>query len=212
MPFLWNNLYNTGPTVIHPQYYGVQAPWGLYPANLIQQQGQQSSQQILRGQNGRPLTPNQPNDNMASHTPTLPPQQLQTPSMLLNYLYIVLTEILSDITIFCRPVWQIRRMSISLDYYFLLYMTLVCNRYWRWIILSIADAQYQILAPAYYDQNGQLVMGNPRGMGTPVRLVSPAPVLVGGQQGILSSKQWAQYIHGFSVVKNCTFIVYTLVD
>lgn len=48
------------------------------------------------------------------------------------------------------------------------------------------DAQYQILAPAYYDQNGQLVMGNPRGIGTPVRLVSPAPVLVSAaanQQG-----------------------------
>lgn len=47
--------------------------------------------------------------------------------------------------------------------------------------------QYQILAPAYYDQNGQLVMGNGRGMGTPVRLVSPAaPILVNaatGQQG-----------------------------
>ena len=47
-------------------------------------------------------------------------------------------------------------------------------------------AQYQILAPAYYDQNGQLVMGNPRGLaGTPMRLVSPAPLLVsaGNQQG-----------------------------
>ena len=50
----------------------------------------------------------------------------------------------------------------------------------------VTDPQYQILAPAYYDQNGQLVMGNPRGLGTPVRLVSPAPVLVSAtanQQG-----------------------------
>ena len=50
---------------------------------------------------------------------------------------------------------------------------------------------YQILAPAYYDQNGQLVMGhNGRGLGTPVRLVSPAPILVNtanGQQG----KSWS---------------------
>ena len=46
-------------------------------------------------------------------------------------------------------------------------------------------AGYQILAPAYYDQNGQLVMGNGRGIGTPVRLVSPAPILVStGQQGV----------------------------
>ena len=48
-------------------------------------------------------------------------------------------------------------------------------------------APYQILAPAYYDQNGQLVMGNGRGIGTPLRLVSPAPILVNaatnGQQG-----------------------------
>lgn len=46
------------------------------------------------------------------------------------------------------------------------------------MLLDILDAGYQLLAPAYYDQNGQLVMGNPRGIGTPVRLVSPAPVLV----------------------------------
>ncbi|XP_041360530.1 pumilio homolog 1-like isoform X2 [Gigantopelta aegis] len=116
-----------GPTVIHPQYYSVQTPWGIYPANLIQQpQGQQTpqnmpqGQQMMRGQtNGRPLTPSQQNEPMG--TPTLQAQ----------------------------------------------------------------NAGYQILAPAYYDQNGQLVMGNPRGLGTPVRLVSPAPVLVAGtnQQG-----------------------------
>lgn len=52
--------------------------------------------------------------------------------------------------------------------------------------LSGTPASY-MLAPAYYDQNGQLVMGNGRGMGTPVRLVSPAPILVNaGQQG----KNW----------------------
>ena len=45
-------------------------------------------------------------------------------------------------------------------------------------------AGYQILAPPYYDVNGQLVMGNGRGLGTPVRLVSPAPILVNtAQQG-----------------------------
>ncbi|XP_050389378.2 pumilio homolog 1 [Patella vulgata] len=124
-----------GPTVIHPQYYGVQAPWGIYPANLIQQapQGQQTpqgmsqqqQQQLLRGQGNRPLTPSQQSDGMGT------PNSLQPQSLPSN-------------------------------------------------------GAYQILTPAYYDQNGQLVMGNPRGMGTPVRLVSPAPVLVGGggnQQG-----------------------------
>lgn len=118
-----------GPAVLHPQYYGVQAPWGIYPANLIQQQGQtthqpashhhqqQQQQQMMRGQNGR-LTPNQSDSNIPPQQPNLN-QQLPTPP----------------------------------------------------------NPQYQILTPAYYDQNGQLIM-NPRGLNTPVRLVSPAPVLV----------------------------------
>ncbi|GLD49487.1 pumilio homolog 2 isoform X7 [Lates japonicus] len=64
-----------GPTVVPPQYYGV--PWGVYPANLFQQQAastanhsanQQASnqgpgpgqQQVMRtGTNQRPLTPGQ---------------------------------------------------------------------------------------------------------------------------------------------------------
>ncbi|ELT98839.1 hypothetical protein CAPTEDRAFT_180493 [Capitella teleta] len=53
------------------------------------------------------------------------------------------------------------------------------------LLSSAAPAGYQILAPAYYDQNGALVMSNGRGMGAPIRLVSSAPILVnahGGQQ------------------------------
>lgn len=41
--------------------------------------------------------------------------------------------------------------------------------------LNAQPGQYQVI-PAYYDQNGSLVMGA-RGA-TPLRLVSPAPVLV----------------------------------
>lgn len=77
-----------GP-VLHPQYYGIQTPWGIYPANIIQQQGQgtpqqaqlsqQQQQQMLRGQNGRPLTPSQQNEAMATPNSTLPAQALQTP-------------------------------------------------------------------------------------------------------------------------------------
>ena len=41
-----------------------------------------------------------------------------------------------------------------------------------------------MVAPAYYDQSGQLIMGNSRGIGTPLRLISPAPILMNpGQQG-----------------------------
>ncbi|XP_062429151.1 pumilio homolog 2 isoform X3 [Rhea pennata] len=62
-----------GPAVVPPQYYGV--PWGVYPANLFQQQAaaanttanqqaasqaQQGQQPVLRaGATQRPLTPNQ---------------------------------------------------------------------------------------------------------------------------------------------------------
>lgn len=42
-----------------------------------------------------------------------------------------------------------------------------------------------MLTPAYYDQNGQLVMGGGRSLGTPVNLVSPGPVLVNSPQSAL---------------------------
>ena len=126
--------------MVHPQYYGVQTPWGIYPANIVQQpQGQQTpqggvqqqQQQLLRGQQGRPLTPSQ--------------QQQQQQQDALG-----------------TPTNGIQAQAIQ----------------------APGGAGYQIIAPAYYDQNGQLVMGNARGIGTPVRLVSPAPVLVNtGQQG-----------------------------
>jgi hypothetical protein len=41
-----------------PPYYGVQTPWGIYPANIVQGQ-QVPQQQLMRGQQGRPLTPSQ---------------------------------------------------------------------------------------------------------------------------------------------------------
>ncbi|MPC26220.1 Pumilio 2 [Portunus trituberculatus] len=46
-------------------------------------------------------------------------------------------------------------------------------------------SQYQQVIPAYYDQNGTVLMGNLRGVGNgaPVRLVSPAPVLINGANG-----------------------------
>ncbi|XP_070295161.1 pumilio homolog 1, partial [Salvelinus sp. IW2-2015] len=75
-----------GPAVMPPQYYGV-TPWGVYPANLFQQQAaaannsanqqaqgqnQQNQQQVMRGGgNQRPLTPShgqqgQQNDQLIS--------------------------------------------------------------------------------------------------------------------------------------------------
>lgn len=34
--FLGGGMWGLGPAVVPPQYYGV--PWGVYPANLFQQQ------------------------------------------------------------------------------------------------------------------------------------------------------------------------------
>nr|XP_014279847.2 pumilio homolog 2 isoform X2 [Halyomorpha halys] len=87
-----------GPTVV-PQYYGV--PWGVYPANIIQQ-GATTQQR-------RPLTPSSASESANNLT-------------------------------------------------------------------QVQAGQYQVI-PAYYDQNGSLVMRG-IGNGTPMRLVSPAPVLV----------------------------------
>ncbi|XP_069999716.1 pumilio homolog 2 isoform X11 [Penaeus vannamei] len=112
----------TGPTAVIPQYYGVH--WGVYPANIIQQQGP-------GGQPRRPISPsqtsevtNQSNGNLAAAAAAA--GNLQGPL-----------------------------------------------------------SQYQQVIPAYYDQNGAVLMGNLRGVGNgaPVRLVSPAPVIINGANG-----------------------------
>lgn len=43
-------------------------------------------------------------------------------------------------------------------------------------VAQVQASQYQVI-PAYYDQSGSIVMRG-IGNGTPMRLVSPAPVLV----------------------------------
>ncbi|XP_036737833.2 pumilio homolog 2 isoform X10 [Manis pentadactyla] len=132
-----------GPAVVPPQYYGVQ--WGVYPANLFQQQtaaaanntasqqaasqAQPGQQQVLRaGAGQRPLTPNQGQqgqqaESLAAGNPTLAFGQG----------------------------------------------------------LATGMPGYQVLAPtAYYDQTGALVVGPGArtGLGAPVRLMAPTPVLI----------------------------------
>ncbi|XP_054425256.1 pumilio homolog 2 isoform X4 [Pteronotus mesoamericanus] len=132
-----------GPAVVPPQYYGV--PWGVYPANLFQQQAaaaanntanqqaasqaQPGQQQVLRAGTGqRPLTPNQGQqgqqaESLAAANPTLAFGQG----------------------------------------------------------LATGMPGYQVLAPtAYYDQTGALVVGPGArtGLGAPVRLMAPTPVLI----------------------------------
>jgi len=82
----------SGPAVV-PQYYSVQTPWGIYPAaSILQQQqpgtpqgGQQTpqpltpQQQMLRGQNQRPVTP-QSSETVATPTGSVQPPAVGTPS------------------------------------------------------------------------------------------------------------------------------------
>ncbi|XP_007463813.1 PREDICTED: pumilio homolog 2 isoform X4 [Lipotes vexillifer] len=132
-----------GPAVVPPQYYGV--PWGVYPANLFQQQAaaaanntanqqaasqaQPGQQQVLRaGAGQRPLTPSQGQqgqqaESLAAANPTLAFGQG----------------------------------------------------------LATGMPGYQVLTPtAYYDQTGALVVGPGArtGLGAPVRLMAPTPVLI----------------------------------
>ncbi|XP_008058323.1 pumilio homolog 2 isoform X5 [Carlito syrichta] len=133
-----------GPAVVPPQYYGV--PWGVYPANLFQQQAaaaanntasqqapsqaQPAQQQVLRaGAGQRPLTPNQGQQG----------QQAESLAAAAN-------------------------------------PTLAFGQG-----LATGMPGYQVLAPtAYYDQTGALVVGPGArtGLGTPVRLMAPTPVLI----------------------------------
>ncbi|XP_066940560.1 pumilio homolog 2 isoform X1 [Macrobrachium rosenbergii] len=111
----------TGPTAVIPQYYGVH--WGVYPANIIQQQGP-------GGQPRRPNSPSQTNEVTSQSNGNL------------------------------AAAAAAGNMQGPLS-------------------------QYQQVIPAYYDQNGAVLMGNLRGVGNgaPVRLVSPAPVLINGANG-----------------------------
>nr|XP_018913429.1 PREDICTED: pumilio homolog 2 isoform X6 [Bemisia tabaci] len=99
----------TGPTVV-PQYYGVHGvPWGVYPANIIQQS---HSAAAAAAQQRRPLSPTSAATESAN---------IQT---------------------------------------------------------QVQPSGYQMI-PAYYDQNGSIMVTRGLSNGTPtVRLVSPAPVLV----------------------------------
>ena len=95
LKFIITHKLFVGPTVLHPQYYGVQTPWGIYPASIIQQ-GQQTPQglpsQPLRNGSGR-LTPSGQSDslnNSSNQLQTLPAaaaqgeQSLQLPQKDLN--------------------------------------------------------------------------------------------------------------------------------
>ena len=65
--------------VVHPQYYSVQAPWGIYPANIVQgQQQNPQGTQLLRGQS-RPLTPSQSDGMGTPNSGVQQPTAIQNP-------------------------------------------------------------------------------------------------------------------------------------
>jgi len=59
-----------------------------------------------------------------------------------------------------------------------------------------AAGGYQLVTPAYYDQSGQLVMGNSRALPPMVRLMSPATLL-------MNSPATAQHSPSLSSVFMC---------
>ncbi|XP_028628058.1 pumilio homolog 2 isoform X4 [Grammomys surdaster] len=135
-----------GPAVVPPQYYGV--PWGVYPANLFQQQAaaaagntanhqaasqaQPGQQQVLRpGAGQRPITPSQ--GQQGQQAESLAAAAAANPTLAFGQ------------------------------------------------SLAAGMPGYQVLAPtAYYDQTGALVVGPGArtGLGAPVRLMAPTPVLI----------------------------------
>ncbi|XP_052042098.1 pumilio homolog 2 isoform X9 [Apodemus sylvaticus] len=135
-----------GPAVVPPQYYGV--PWGVYPANLFQQQAaaaasntanqqaasqaQPGQQQVLRpGAGQRPITPSQ--GQQGQQADSLAAAAAANPTLAFGQ------------------------------------------------SLGAGMPGYQVLAPtAYYDQTGALVVGPGArtGLGAPVRLMAPTPVLI----------------------------------
>lgn len=79
LSFTFYLLQYLGPAVV-PQYYGLQTPWGIYPANIVQQgqQQQQQQQQMMRGPTGRPMTPSQ-QEQLGTPTSGVQGQPLGTP-------------------------------------------------------------------------------------------------------------------------------------
>jgi len=63
----------------------------------------------------------------------------------------------------------------------------VCSlRMVKWCLCGLSGGGaggYQLVTPAYYDQSGQLVMGNSRALPQMVRLMSPATLLMNSPAG-----------------------------
>jgi hypothetical protein len=149
-----------------PQYYSVQTPWGLYPAATLLQQ--------QAGQPSGQLTAQQQQQQLLRGTNSARPVTPQGQDSMGTPTGVQPATLPGGKTSDHHSRTLIKSCSCLLS----------------------APAGYQILAPAYYDQSGTLVMSNGRGMGAPIRLVSSAPILVnpGAQQGKLWPRAPPLYI------------------
>ncbi|XP_039637121.1 pumilio homolog 2 isoform X2 [Perca fluviatilis] len=145
-----------GPTVVPPQYYGV--PWGVYPANLFQQQAAS--------------TANHSANQQASNQGPGPGQQQQEcvrqrPDILWLFNQVMRTGNNQ------RPLTPGQGQQSQQE-------SLAAAAAANPALAYAGMSGYQVLAPAaYYDQTGALVMGPGAraGLGGPVRLVQ-TPLLI----------------------------------
>ncbi|XP_037668420.1 pumilio homolog 2 isoform X3 [Choloepus didactylus] len=137
-----------GPAVVPPQYYGV--PWGVYPANLFQQQAAAAAA-VNNTANQQAASQAQPGQQQVLRAGA--GQRPLTPSQ-----------------------GQQGQQAESLAAAAAANPTLAFGQG-----LATGMPGYQVLAPtAYYDQTGALVVGPGArtGLGAPVRLMAPTPVLI----------------------------------
>ncbi|XP_077008284.1 pumilio homolog 2 isoform X2 [Tamandua tetradactyla] len=138
-----------GPAVVPPQYYGV--PWGVYPANLFQQQAAAAAA-ANNTANQQAASQAQPGQQQVLRAGAgqrpLTPNQSQQGQQ---------AESLAAAAAAANP-----NLAFGQG-------------------LATGMPGYQVLAPtAYYDQTGALVVGPGArtGLGAPVRLMAPTPVLI----------------------------------
>ncbi|XP_071067992.1 pumilio homolog 2 isoform X10 [Dasypus novemcinctus] len=137
-----------GPAVVPPQYYGV--PWGVYPANIFQQQAAAAAA-ANNTANQQAASQGQPGQQQVLRAGA--GQRPLTPNQ-----------------------GQQGQQAESLAAAAAANPTLAFGQG-----LATGMPGYQVLAPtAYYDQTGALVVGPGArtGLGAPVRLMAPTPVLI----------------------------------
>ncbi|XP_044793952.1 pumilio homolog 1 isoform X16 [Bubalus bubalis] len=138
-----------GPAVVPPQYYGV-TPWGVYPASLFQQQAAAAAAAT----------------NSANQQTTPQAQQGQQQVLRGGASQRPLTPNQNQQGQQADPLVAAAAVNSALAF---------------GQGLAAGMPGYPVLAPAaYYDQTGALVVnaGARNGLGAPVRLVAPAPVII----------------------------------